>query len=128
MPFSPLPPLRDTGRRIRGRPLYTLLDGLHFNLGFGDHGGGVRVMIPAGSETDLASAPWLVRWLLQLDGENRRLAIMHDFLYGLPGCSRFLADSLLRAGMEDARISRWRRLLVYYAVRVFGRSHYRKGA
>lgn len=82
-------------------------------------------MVPAGFTTDLASAPWFMRWLLDLEGANRRVAIVHDFLYGLPGCSRFLADSLLRAAMEDIGISWWRRLIVFYGVRVFGAPHYK---
>ena len=119
-PFSPLPPLCDTGRRDHGRSMFALSGPLNYATSV------IRVHVPAGAETDLASIPRMLRHLLWLDGPYCRAAIVHDYLYGCGVCSRFLADAVLRQAMADLRVPVWCRILVFYSVRLFGWLRYAK--
>jgi len=81
---------------------------------------GVVVRIPKGFLTDLASVPWPLRWLMNPKGPQQESFAMHDYLYTLAGCSRWLADSLMRQAMADQNAPVFRRIIVFYLVRLFG--------
>ena len=86
-------------------------------------GSGVTVEVPAGFVTDLASVPRCLWWLLPPFGPWSAAAVLHDYLYtqvrsGL--CSRRFADLLFLESMTVLKVSRWRRLTMFYAVRLFG--------
>ena len=87
------------------------------------------VDFPAGWETDLASIPRLVRWIIPVNGKHRLAAILHDRLYefyvnnGL--MSRKDADEYFLCEMKALGVKRVKRYAMYYAVRAFG-WHYAK--
>jgi len=79
----------------------------------------VRATVPAGYCTDFASVP---RWLWPIcppRGRWNRAAIIHDYLYERR-VDRFVADALFRSAMKELGVPMWRRLAMYYAVRLFG--------
>lgn len=120
------PAMRNTGRYRHGRPVKKLVEDLLFRLQInGDQG--IRVRVPIGFETDLASTPRILWPVCPPDGPWSPAAILHDYLYGLPGCSRFLADALFREAMHKLGVPWWRRVVMYYAVRLVGRRHKKKG-
>ena len=123
--FASKPLLRYVGQNKAGRAVYVLAEDLLFSIGLNGGWNGITVRVPAGFETDLASVPRLLRWLFPPDGPWLSAAVLHDFLYGLEGCSRFLADALFREAMAGLKVTWKQRVIMYYAVRLFGGSHRR---
>jgi hypothetical protein len=77
--------------------------------------------VPAGFETDFASVPRVLTWLLPRYGVYTRAAILHDYLwlladYGL--ISRVDADGILRRALRELGVSVVRRWLMWTAVRL----------
>ena len=82
----------------------------------------VTVVVPAGFITDFASVPawaWPVATKL---GPWNLPAVLHDYLYFSGLFDRLTADRLFRAAMASRHVTRWRRELMYAAVRVGGRA------
>lgn len=120
MPFSDKAHLCENGVSS-GRMQYKLTRPLYFWLGrISLEGLGVSVLIDKGFLTDFASTPRLLWPIFPPAGRWMRASILHDYLYSLPGCSRFLADALFREAMHDLGVPWWRRVVMYYAVRLFG--------
>lgn len=83
--------------------------------------------VPEDFETDLASIPQLLRWLVPQIGGQNLPAIVHDWCYRDPSMqwlSKDRADLLFRVGMEQAGVGRFRRTLMYSAVKWFGAGSY----
>ncbi len=94
----------------------------------------LSILVPEGLITDLASVPWIARWLVGRIGPWLEAAIVHDYLYvawqDVPGRGgrerdRLFADRVMLAGMAAARVGWLRRHAIYGAVRVFGARGYR---
>ena len=87
---------------------------------------GVRVEIdvPKGFESDGASIPKAL-WSIvgsPLDGGPLRAAIIHDHLCNearTPRARRF-ADTIFAWVMEESGVPQWRRLAMFWAVRLYG--------
>lgn len=115
------PPIQDTGVLYHGRPLFKLHEPLRFNLNMTGDGGGIAVIVPQGCQTDFASIPRILWPIFPPWGKYTRAAILHDYLYSSSGkCSRFLADALFRDAMRELGVPVWKRVVMYYAVRLFG--------
>jgi hypothetical protein len=78
-----------------------------------------NITIPKGFITDLASIPRLFWIVFPPLGKWNRAAILHDYLYSIPECSSFLADTIFREAMAQLKVPVWRRVVMYYAVRVY---------
>ena len=84
----------------------------------GDGGQAVRVIVPKGFVTDLASIPRIFRFLIVKNGRHRAAAIVHDYLCRLKlDFSRVLADKIFREAMKVLGVPRFRRWAMYVAVR-----------
>ena len=90
---------------------------------------GLPFTVPAGFITDGASIP---RFLWRICGHpmsTKRLpvAIFHDYLYaGVLPFSREDADQIYRDGLiKPLGFPRWKANLEYYALRLFGGSHWK---
>jgi len=123
--FLNRPLLIPTDKMIAGRTVWRLAEDLVFESRI--NGWGLRLRIPHGFCTDLASTPRLLWPIFPPAGIWSSAAILHDYLYGHRGVSRFLADALFRESMHQLGVPLWRRLAMYYAVRVFGRRHFTGG-
>ena len=129
MPFSSHACFRELGV-YKGRLRYELVQPLHFFVSKAGRkespddrsfdGIAVSVLVPVGFVTDLASTPRFLWSIFPPAGPWIRAAILHDYLYSLSDCSRFLADALFREAMHDLGVPCWRRVVMYYAVRLFG--------
>lgn len=82
--------------------------------------GTVHLVVEDGFRSDLASVPLWLAWLCPPNENHQRAALFHDAAYQKRQCSRFTADSAFRTIMAHDNVPRWRRLLMYYAVRLFG--------
>ena len=95
-------------------------------------GRGWAMRIPAGFSFDLASVPRLVWWLIAPFELSLVAPAAHDWLYTHQGCvpsgslipprtfTRRESDQLFRILMQRERVTRWRWIAAYWAVRVFG--------
>lgn len=85
---------------------------------------GLRIQVPAGFVTDLASIPATLRGVLSITGISRRGAVLHDYAYCAQKMSRPDADDLLRrALLADGMRSATARLY-WLGVRAGGGSHW----
>ena len=114
----------------QGRPLYRVTRDLVFEIGF--EGSGIKVVVPEGRITNLATIPttpllsWIYSDLTRPHSKYVAAPVLHDFMCNeeFPGFdmedsgfNRFEADSFLRSALISLNYKRWKRVAVYYAVR-----------
>jgi hypothetical protein len=87
-----------------------------------------KICVSAGLWTDGASIPKILWGIVgsPLTGRYVRAAIAHDALYSAQPISRKECDLVLLELMEQDNVPKWKRLSMYYAVRLFGWSHWNK--
>jgi hypothetical protein len=93
----------------------------------------IKITIPAGFETDLATIPWAMRGLINTYELGLTAPIVHDYCYvqqGLIGADgrsicREQADRFFAALMFADGVAIWRIACAYYAVRECGRIWWR---
>lgn len=83
------------------------------------------IRVPAGFVTDLASVPRMFWSVLPLHCEYAKAAIIHDYLYSIGLCGKRYADDVFLEAMTVLGVGMWRRKLMYFAVRLFGRGNFR---
>lgn len=84
----------------------------------GEDGELVEVIVPDRYETDLASIPRVVRFLIIKNGRHRPAAVPHDYLCRLGlEFPRRLADKIFMEAMKLVGVKRRRRYPMYWAVR-----------
>lgn len=89
------------------------------------------IVVPKGFKTDYASVPKIFRNIINSYGKHGRAAIVHDWLYSKEcnlNITREEADKIFLEIMEEWKVSKWKRILMYRLVRRFGASHFRKEA
>lgn len=82
------------------------------------------IRIQAGYITDLASVPRILWALFPPHGRYAKAAIIHDWLYDNALRTKKDADRIFLDGMRVLGVPRWRRMIMYSAVRLFGRGKY----
>jgi hypothetical protein len=80
-----------------------------------------EVIVPPGTETDLASIPRAL-WTILSPWDIALPAIFHDVLYSQQPVARVVADAALLSMLEQRQVQWYVRWPVYAAVRMFGRS------
>lgn len=90
-------------------------------------GGQINVSVPEGFVTDFASTPTILYPIFPPIGLYNKAAMMHDYLYASinPLISRKQADQFFLQAMEILKVPRWKRSLMFYAVRLFGNKHFK---
>lgn len=79
---------------------------------------GRDVIIPIGFVTDLASVPRLFWPICPPYGKHLEAAVLHDFLIR-NDWSREKADREFMHAMRKAGVKRWRRMVMFWAVRAW---------
>ncbi|EFI4072610.1 DUF1353 domain-containing protein [Escherichia coli] len=80
--------------------------------------------VPEGYVTDLASVPRILWSVFPPHGRYAKAAIIHDWLYDNALRTKREADKIFLDAMCVLGVPRWRRVLMYAAVRLFGRGNY----
>lgn len=83
-------------------------------------------VVPRGFETDFASIPRALRWLIPTVGRYNLAALIHDYLYDNRIKSRQYADRVFLYVMIKSGVTRVKAYTMYYAVRLFGTSHWNR--
>lgn len=79
-----------------------------------------EVRVPIGFKTDLASIPFGLRNLFNINGRHRNAAVVHDYLCKKKDFSRKKADQVFYEAMRVCEVKRWRAITMYAAVRTYG--------
>ncbi len=82
-----------------------------------------KIEVPEGFITDFASIPRLLRLLIPKLGRYNKAAVIHDALYQGTvriNVTRQEADIIFLDAMEDLGVAKWKRTLMYWAVRIGG--------
>ncbi|EFF0758050.1 DUF1353 domain-containing protein [Escherichia coli] len=82
------------------------------------------IEVPAGFITDLATVPRVFWVILPPDGRYAKAAIIHDYMYDNALRTRREADQIFLDGMKVLGVPCWKRMIMYGAVRLFGRGRY----
>jgi len=89
-----------------------------------------HIRVAAGFVTDFASIPQPFHLIISKLGRYNKAAVIHDALYQgvIAGgtTKRKVADKVFLQGMVDLGVKRWKRNLMYRAVRLFGWMAWRK--
>ena len=96
------------------------------DFGYRDTELDITVVVPKGSTTDFASIPrvfWsiLPPWYPTY-GEP---AVIHDYLYRNGLYNRKIADLIFLHAMRESRVATWKQIIMFNAVRLFGKSAYK---
>ncbi|EDZ5416544.1 DUF1353 domain-containing protein [Salmonella enterica] len=84
------------------------------------------ISVPAGFVTDLATVPRIFWTFMPPDGKYAKAAIIHDYLYDNALRTKKEADRIFLDGMTVLGVPKWKRIVMYLAVRIFGRGNYSK--
>ena len=85
------------------------------------------ISVPAGFVTDFASIPWLFWTILPAWGKYGKAAVLHDYLYQGMYMTRKQADGLFYDAMLVSGTKTWKAMVMYYAVRLFGKFAWKGG-
>ena len=114
MGFRSTAKIEDLGVGKDGRPHAKLLEDLVYETNLN----GGTITVPKGYISNYASTPRLLWSIFPPWGEYNRAAILHDYLCDYGECSRFQTDSVFREAMAQLGVPTWRRVIMYYAVRI----------
>jgi hypothetical protein len=78
------------------------------------------IRVPRGFVTDFASVPRIFWSLIPPWGRYGKAAVIHDYLYKENIGSRKSADDIFLEAMEVLKVSVLKRIIMYWAVRIFG--------
>lgn len=88
--------------------------------GLNNHG--IIIEVPKGFVTDFASIPKIFWSILGHPmGKYAAAAVLHDFMYFLKTFSRKISDQIFENAMKILKVPKWKRKIIYYAVRVGGK-------
>ena len=89
---------------------------------------GFTVVIPKGFRTDLASIPWVLKWLFGEAGIHQRGCMFHDAAYRQQLGAQWQSDALMRAIHMKDGVPKYKRLLMFFGVRLFGKKAWKRAS
>jgi len=99
---------------------------IYEDLTYKDDKLGIKVTVPKGQTTDFASIPRIFWPILPPVGRYSRAAVVHDYLYRHGLFTRKDCDLIFLHAMEELNVAKWKRIVMYWAVRLFGAPAYKK--
>lgn len=97
-----------------------------FSYDVASEGSGNKVKVRTGFMTDFASIPRLLWVFLPCWGRYGNAAVIHDWLYWIQKRPRKEADRIMLEGMTVLKVPGWQRYSIYFAVRAFGWSAWKR--
>lgn len=94
--------------------------GREFTYFVGEEGSENKITVPEGFRTDLASVPIPARWLIPKSGRYNQAAVLHDYLYTIQDRPRKEVDRIFLEAMGVLGVPKWKRWVMYRAVRIGG--------
>jgi len=84
------------------------------------------IKVPVGFLTDFASVPRILWNILPPYESYGKAAVLHDYLYYTNKYPRKVCDDIFLEAMEVLKVPKWKRLVIYYSVRIFGGKYYKE--
>ena len=81
---------------------------------------GMKLIVPDGFVTDLASIPRILYSVIPVNGLHRSAAILHDYLYESQTYGRRKCDDLFLEAMKSSGVRYTQRMAMYIGVRIGG--------
>lgn len=82
------------------------------------------IAVPAGYVTDFASTP-RVPFIFEVGGDiATRASVVHDFLYTTHLFDRAKSDNIFIEACDASGVAKWRSRAMWFAIRLFGGSHW----
>jgi len=97
---------------------WRLAEGFEYHVG--DYPSDEIIKVPVGFITDFASVPLLFWPLIPPVGVHGKAAVIHDYCYATACYSREKSDKIFLEAMEVLGVKKWRRLIMYWTVSMFG--------
>ena len=97
-----------------------------FEYHIGSYPSSEVIRVPKGFVTDFASVPRIFWSILPPYNRYGKAAVLHDFCYYKGFCTRKRCDDLFLEAMEVWTVPKWKRLVMYWAVRLFGRRAWKR--
>lgn len=91
-----------------------------FTYYIGSEDSGESVTVPKDFCTDFASIPRIFWIILPPDGNYSQASVLHDYMYQKQTFSRKKCDDIFLESMEVLEVPRWKRYVMYRALRLFG--------
>lgn len=85
-----------------------------------------QVDVPFGFKSDFASIPRIFWPILSPFGNYAQAAVVHDLCYREGLFTRKISDKLMKKGMKYLKVGYWQILIIYFAIRIFGKHAYRE--
>ncbi len=101
---------------------WQLLSDVVYHVGASDSNN--IITAPKGSVTDLASVPRALWSIFPPHGKYAKAAIIHDYLYTNAIGTKAYADQVFLEAMKVLKVPKWRRTLMYLAVKWRGKGNY----
>ena len=89
-------------------------------------GGQKDVIVPEGFVTDFASTPRLLYPIFPPIGIYNKAAMVHDYIYTSAIFPRKEADLFFLQAMQVLEVPKWKREMMFWAVRFFGGKRFGK--
>ena len=83
-----------------------------------------KITVPKGFVTDFASVPRIFWNIIPPIGRYTKACIIHDYMYDNAIKTKKEADLIFYQAMQVLGVPKWKRLIMYWAVRMFGRGEY----
>jgi len=82
---------------------------------------GMKIVVPAGFETDLATVPRIFFSIFPPDGKYKEAAVVHDFLLSTKVLSRRKCDKIFFGLIRESNVGIIKAWTIYLAVRTFSK-------
>jgi len=90
----------------------------------GEIDSGKEIRVPKGFITDLASVPRIFWIIFPPNGKSGKASVIHDYMYVNAIGTKEYADKTFIEAMKVLGVGKFKRHLMYYAVKYFGRGSY----
>ena len=88
---------------------------------------GIKITVPKSQTTDFASIPPVFWPILPPVGRYSKAAVVHDYLYRHGLFTRKDCDLIFLHAMEELNVAKWKRIIMFWVVRLFGKFSYKGG-
>jgi len=100
---------------------------IYEDFGYKDNELNITVIVVKGSRTDFASIPRIFWSILPpWYPTYGQPAVIHDYLYRHGLYTRKISDLIFLHAMQESNVVLWKQIIMFNAVRIFGRSSYQK--
>ena len=104
--------------KLIGKNLWEVYEPFEYHVG--KYPSDIIIQVPVKFITDFASVPRIFWSIISPIDEHGKAAVLHDYLYYTGFYSRKKSDLIFLEALEVLKVKKWKRICMYYSVRLFG--------